>query len=86
MTARRWPVLVTLVAVLAMPEWTMAQCPMCRQALLSADAQGLAAAFRSGILFLLAAPFVVFAAVATIAVRTRSQRREARESGRKGEV
>jgi hypothetical protein len=54
---------------------------MCRQALMSADAQGLAAAFRSGILFLLAAPFVVFAAVATIAVRTRSRRRGAREPG-----
>lgn len=81
MTRRGASVLVVLAAMCAMPEWATAQCPMCRQALMSADAQGLAAAFRSGILFLLAAPFVVFAAVATIAVRTRSRRRGAREPG-----
>jgi hypothetical protein len=74
MTARV-SVLLILAAIIAMPEGALAQCPMCRQALMSTEAQGLAAAFRSGILFLLAAPFTVFAAVATVAVRAERRRR-----------
>jgi hypothetical protein len=70
-TGSRASAVVILVAVVAMPGEVWAQCPMCRQALMSPEAAGLAAAFRSGILFLLAAPFVVFGAVATIALRTR---------------
>jgi hypothetical protein len=66
---------ILVAAAVAMPSEAMAQCPMCRQALMSPDAAGLAAAFRSGILFLLAAPFVVFGAVATIALRTQRRGR-----------
>lgn len=52
-----------------------AQCAMCRRALQSPEGQHMVAAFRSGILFLLAAPFAVFGTVATLAVR-RFRRRE----------
>ena len=51
-----------------------AQCAMCRRALLSPEGQQLVAAFRSGILFLLAAPFASFAAVAFLAVRMQRRR------------
>jgi hypothetical protein len=46
-----------------------AQCAMCRQALQSPEGRQMIAAFRSGILLLLAAPFAVFGTVATLAVR-----------------
>jgi hypothetical protein len=46
-----------------------AQCAMCRTALQSPEGQQLVGALRSGILLLLAAPFVVFGTVATLAVR-----------------
>jgi threonine/homoserine/homoserine lactone efflux protein len=46
-----------------------AQCAMCRRALQSPEGQQLAAALRSGILVLLAAPFTVFAVVAVLAVK-----------------
>ena len=46
-----------------------AQCAMCRRALQSPEGQHMIGAFRSGILFLLAAPFTVFGTVATLAVR-----------------
>jgi hypothetical protein len=71
---------VATVAALV-PGAALAQCPMCRLALASPDAQGLAAAFRAGILFLLAAPFVVFAVIAAIAIRT-----ERRRAGAAGQV
>jgi hypothetical protein len=47
---------------------------MCRSVLVAPGAQELAAAFRSGILFLLAAPFASFAVVALLVVRRRSRR------------
>ena len=50
-----------------------AQCAMCRRALLSPEGQQMVAAFRNGILVLLAAPFLVFSTVAVLAVR--AQRR-----------
>lgn len=46
-----------------------AQCAMCRQALQSPEGRHMIAAFRSGILLLLAAPFAVFGTVAVLAVR-----------------
>lgn len=61
---------VAVVAVVAlMPDAAAAQCAMCRRALQSPEGQQMIGAFRSGILFLLAAPFAVFGAVATLAVR-----------------
>ena len=64
---------LTLLLVLASPELAEAQCAMCRTAFASKEGQQLVAAFRSGILFLLAAPFVAFGTVAFLAVR--AQRR-----------
>jgi hypothetical protein len=49
-------------------------CAMCRLALQSPEAQVLAAALRSGILVLLAAPVATFAAVAFLAVRLQRTR------------
>ncbi len=46
-----------------------AQCAMCRRALQSPEGRQMVAAFRSGILLLLAAPFLVFGTVATLAMR-----------------
>lgn len=64
-----------VIAVLFTPHAAAAQCAMCRLALQSPEGQHMVAAFRSGILFLLAAPFAVFGTVATLAVR-RFRRRE----------
>ena len=52
---------------------------MCRQALASPEGQQMVAAFRGGILVLLATPFAVFATVALLAVR--AQKRRERASG-----
>jgi hypothetical protein len=62
-------VVAALATVCMMGDAASAQCAMCRRALQSPEGQQLAAALRSGILFLLAAPFAVFAVVATLAVR-----------------
>jgi len=56
-----------LVLIAAVP--ADAQCAMCRQALQSPEGRQMIAAFRSGILLLLAAPFAVFGTVATLAIR-----------------
>ena len=50
---------------------------MCRLALLSPEGRQMVAAFRSGILFLLIAPFAVFAAIAVLAVRAQRRRADA---------
>ncbi len=72
---------ITLVccaaAALEWPARVEAQCVMCRTALASEEGRTLAAAFRSGILVLLAAPFAAFGVVAALAVRT-ARRRAAR--------
>ena len=72
---------VFVAAVLAgfalWPGTAAAQCAMCRQALASPEGRQMIAAFRSGILLLLAAPFAVFATVATLAVRRQRRRHEA---------
>jgi len=69
-------VLLVLGLMWLVPEGAFAQCAMCRRAFASPEGQELVAAFRAGILFLLAAPFASFAAVAFLAVR-RQRRRDA---------
>lgn len=66
--------LAMLGASLMMAEPAGAQCAMCRRALESPEGQQLVAAFRSGILFLLAAPVASFATVAFLAVRRQHRR------------
>lgn len=78
---RRWrPAVVTgllaLGCFLVISETAFAQCAMCRRAFASPEGQRLVAAFRAGILFLLAAPIASFATVAFLAVR-RQRRRDA---------
>jgi hypothetical protein len=50
-----------------------AQCAMCRRALQSPEGQQMVAAFRSGILVLLAAPFTLVGVVATLVVKMRKR-------------
>jgi hypothetical protein len=56
------------------PDAAFAQCAMCRRVLASPEGQQLVAAFRSGILLLLVAPFAVFATVARLAIRGQRRR------------
>ena len=67
-------VVVVLVVLLWLPESASAQCAMCRSLLKSPEGQRMIAAFRSGILLMLAVPFAVFATVATLAVRAQARR------------
>jgi len=67
--ARQAVVALLLLAWLVWPEVALAQCAMCRSTLASEEGRQLVAALRSGILFLLAAPFVAFGTVAVLAVR-----------------
>lgn len=72
------PVLVALIAaliVLGLGADASAQCAMCRTLLGSPEGQRMIAALRSGIILLLVAPFVIFATVATLAVRLQRRRR-----------
>ena len=64
---------LALLGALLLSSEVFAQCAMCRRALLSPEGQQMVTAFRSGILVLLAAPFLVFGAVAVLALR--AQRR-----------
>jgi hypothetical protein len=61
-------------AVLLLPHEALAQCAMCRRALDSPEGRQMIGAFRSGILFLLAAPFASFGAVAALALRMQRRR------------
>ena len=67
-------VLLAIGPLLLVAETAVAQCAMCRSAFASPEGQQLVAAFRAGILFLLAAPFASFAAVAFLAVRRQRRR------------
>ncbi|HET9830558.1 MAG TPA: hypothetical protein VFP91_02560 [Vicinamibacterales bacterium] len=60
-----------LGVLLFAPEPALAQCAMCRRALQSPEGQQMVAAFRSGILVLLAAPFSLLGVVAMLVVRMR---------------
>jgi hypothetical protein len=74
---KRWPLTACVLAVtlvLLLPHPSAAQCAMCRRALSSPEGQRMVAAFREGILFLLAAPFLVFGTIATLAIRKFRQR------------
>jgi hypothetical protein len=66
--------IAALLILLLAPESADAQCAMCRRALDSPEGRQLAEALRSGILVLLAAPFMLFAGVAALAVRSQRAR------------
>lgn len=67
--------IVALVMVL--PEPAFAQgCAMCRRALASPEGQQMVAAFRGGILVLLAAPFSLFGILAALVVKMQRRRRQ----------
>jgi hypothetical protein len=66
--------LVVLGTPLLDPENISAQCAMCRRAFASPEGQQLVAAFRAGILFLLAVPMACFATIAFLAVRRQRRR------------
>jgi hypothetical protein len=69
--AQRFAILAVLAAlVIGQPAAVRAQCAMCRTLLSTPEGQQLVAGLRSGILLLLAAPFVVFATVAVLAIRS----------------
>ena len=67
--AWRLGIVAGVVAIFAIAVPADAQCMMCRRALQSPEGRQMIAAFRSGILVLLAAPFAVFGTVATLAIR-----------------
>jgi hypothetical protein len=69
-----------IVGMLLMADSASAQCAMCRRALQSPEGQQMVAAFRSGILVLLAAPFGLFGVIAALVVKM--QRRRDRRSVR----
>ena len=73
-SATVWLALVALV--LLWPSPASAQCAMCRRALQSPEGQQMVAAFRSGILVLLAVPFSLVGVVATLVVRMQRRRRQ----------
>jgi hypothetical protein len=74
MTRRVVLVVAVLAVLLCLSDTAAAQCAMCRSLLKSPEGQRMMAAFRSGILLLLAAPFAVFATIAMLAVRTQGRR------------
>jgi hypothetical protein len=57
--------------LLWLPAEPAAQCAMCRTAFQSPEGRALLEAFRSGIVFLLAAPYLTFGLVLFLAVRAR---------------
>lgn len=71
--SRRWRTLVAVLlagaAIAAFAAPASAQCAMCRTLLQTPEGRHMAAAFRSGILLLLAAPFSIFGIIAALAVR-----------------
>lgn len=70
-TRRRVLTLASALALLivVLPAPALAQCAMCRTAFDSPEGRKLIAAFRSGILFLLAAPVVTLITVGYLAIR-----------------
>ena len=83
-TGQVWSLLV-LVLIMLDAEAPWAQCAMCRTAFASEEGRQLIAAFRSGILFLLAAPFATFGTVAFLAVRARKSQKSEHDSGSRQE-
>ena len=76
---RAWLIVLVMVATVLAASDASAQCAMCRRALESPEGRQMVAAFRSGILILLAAPIAVFAVVARLAIRMDRVRRQASE-------
>ena len=63
---------LALLGLFVMVLWAQpaaAQCAMCRRALESPEGRQMVAAFRSGILILLAAPFSIVAVIAALVVK-----------------
>jgi len=75
--------LAALVVLLPAPAF--AQCAMCKRALLSPEGQQMVAAFRSGILVLLAAPFSLVGVIAALVVKMQ-RRRSASAKGFGGQI
>ena len=70
-------VAAAMLALLAFaPDAALAQCAMCRRALQSPEGQQMVAAFRSGILVLLAAPFSLVGVIAALVVKMQRKRLE----------
>ncbi len=86
-TLRPWVIALVVVGALTLDSRELfAQCAMCRRALQSPEGLQMIAALRHGILFLLAAPFASFAAVAFLAIRRQRRRaHHAAESIRGGQ-
>jgi hypothetical protein len=68
-------VALAAVLLLLLSEPAAAQCAMCRRALQSPEGQQVVAAFRSGILVLLATPFALVGVVTALVVRMQRRRR-----------
>jgi hypothetical protein len=82
MTGRRAVAIGAIVLILLLlPEAGAAQCAMCRGALNSPEGRQMLAAFRSGILLLLVAPFAVFGTVAALVLRDQRRRDTFRGGG-----
>jgi hypothetical protein len=62
---------VALILLTAKSGVLEAQCAMCRTLLATPEGERIAAALRSGIWILLAAPFGAFAVIAVAAIRSR---------------
>jgi hypothetical protein len=67
---------VLVALAMCWPEPAFAQgCAMCKRALSSPEGQQMVAAFRSGILVLLAAPFSLVGVIAALVVKMQRRRR-----------
>lgn len=58
-----------LAVLLITPGAASAQCAMCGTAFNSVEGQHMLSAYKKGVLFLLAVPFITFGTVAVVAVR-----------------
>ncbi len=63
------PAAAATLVLAVVADAALAQCPMCRTALGSPEGQQLAAAFRGGILLLVAAPFTAVGTIALLITR-----------------
>jgi hypothetical protein len=73
--------LVVAALALTWPSPAFAQgCAMCKRALLSPEGRQMVAAFRSGILVLLAAPFSLVGIIAALIVKMQRRRSAERSS------
>ncbi len=66
---RKWFPAAAALVLTVFADAALAQCAMCRTALGSPEGQQLAAAFRGGILLLVAVPFAALATIALLVAR-----------------